>query len=601
MKKKVFEEIFSNLEKLDVQSILFLRNTQLLREIQASKLENADTVDDLRKQYQEIQLKEIEYSTKLEKEIELQTHSLREANTKLERVNKLNSDFLANMSHEIRNPLNSIIGVTELLLESTKDDDNFELLNVIKSSSETLYHLIGDTLDLSKIDAGLLELDEGIVNIDTLFSNLYNTLKHRAKQQGNILTYKIDPSCPLNVYADSVRLSQVIVNLIINSIKFTDKGNIHFEIYSDNVFLKENPNKKIFHIIIKDTGVGISQDSLTHIFDKFYQADSSSAKKYQGTGLGLSIVQSLIELMGGSIHVTSELGIGTEFICSIPLQTINISETIEEKSKPINNLNQDPNKTLRKRKDCTILIVEDEYYNVMVIGNILKSAGFSFELAMSGSLAIDLIKNGEYDLILMDIQMPEMDGYETTKQIRQLELQLNRSRTPIIALTAYALKEYLDSCLKAGMDDSLTKPITDKQKVISKIDYYLNSEPNEKKEINPLPIEKVNSDTNTTENNNTSYEVYVDAELKEIIGKYIEYLKESIQVFSIYIQDKNSEAISVLGHKLKGTGSSYGFHKITEWGKILESCKPNFNIDQMNNIKDLMNDFIVNMRINYEK
>ena len=388
---------------------------------------------------------ELEQSTASRQELERERNLLKEAKKVAEEANKAKSSFLANMSHEIRTPLNGILGLTQVMMHEVTDKDNLQYLEMIQSSGKNLTQIINDILDFSKIECGKLELENTNFNFNKVVSSEVERYKFLAKQKGLSLTYEIDDTVPVEVIGDQVRVTQIVNNLISNALKFTNEGGI------DIKFSGEKKNDEILiQGIIKDTGIGIAKEAQGRIFQSFDQADNSVTRKYGGTGLGLSIVKSLVELMNGTIGVQSPankmLNNGSCFTFTLKLK---VSE--KEVKHRVAGKN---GKTLKNV--MRVLIVDDNPINLIVARKMVEGFGADVTTIDSGKGAIDLVKENDYDLILMDIQMPELDGHATTRLLRDLNFT-----KPIVALSASAYKEDIKNSFRAGMNDHLQKPFTE--------------------------------------------------------------------------------------------------------------------------------------------
>jgi PAS domain S-box-containing protein len=372
---------------------------------------------------------------------------LKKAKELAEEGTKAKSLFLANVSHEIRTPMNGIIGMTQILLNTKLTKKQKEILDLIISSSDNLLALINDILDFSKIEADKLTFVEKDFELNKPFKDVQRILSVKAEEKSLKLTLNLNKNLPKYVRGDEYRLKQVIFNLATNAVKFTDKGFIRINVdYYGKIGKKYN-----IKITVEDTGIGIADDKKDLLFKSFSQIDSSSTKEYSGTGLGLAISKHLVEMMEGEIGVESKVGKGSKFWFTIKLKP---AENIN-KTKKSNNVNTS---FLKSKGKIKVLLVEDNYVNQKIAIISLKSVGFNVEIAFNGKDAVEQFKKNKYDVILMDVQMPVMNGYDATKEIRAIEKQKNLPRTPIIALTANAMKEDEEKCLNAGMDNFLSKP-----------------------------------------------------------------------------------------------------------------------------------------------
>jgi signal transduction histidine kinase/DNA-binding NarL/FixJ family response regulator len=370
---------------------------------------------------------------------------LRQAKDAAEATTRAKGDFLANMSHEIRTPLNAVLGMIDLMLSAPLSDQQRDRAEVVKAATDALYSLLNDILDFSKIEAGKLDLAETNFSVKNVLTNAEALLAVRAQDKLLRLNCSIGDEVPSRLRGDPNRLRQILLNLGNNAIKFTDQGEI-----SVHVDVEEHDDDEVtLHFGVRDTGIGIAGDKLSSVFERFSQADSSTRRKYGGTGLGLAISSQLASAMGGRMWAESEPGRGSTFHFTARFKA---GETTGE---------FDPTTTqdIVAAIDLTgmrVLLAEDNIFNQAVALEVLGKQGCEVTVVPNGKEAVEAFRSKAFDIVLMDLQMPEMDGIEATRAIRKLEVS---GRIPIIALTAHAFTEYRDRCLEAGMDEHLSKPI----------------------------------------------------------------------------------------------------------------------------------------------
>ena len=404
----------------------------------------------------------LQYQEQLEERIRRRTRDLEEASRKALAASQAKSEFLANMSHELRTPMSGVLGMIDIVLDSDLDGSQREQLQTAKGCANSLLALLNDILDLSKIEAGKMVLEDVPFDVRVLVRECIKSMAPRAEQKGIAVRWSVDPGVPERIAADPLRLRQVLSNLLSNAVKFTDHGSVEVRLHSE--WDTAGRGHELI-IEVADTGVGIPHDKLDSIFEEFTQADGSISRKYGGTGLGLAITRRLVEMQHGSIAVSSVVGKGSTFRVRVPCAPVS-----EMPERPA----QDPARELAtlappKAPSATILVVEDNAINQKVVTAILKRHGYQVAVAGHGGQVLSALETHPISLILMDIQMPVIDGLEATRLIRR---DPRWKHLPIIAMTARAMAGDRDLCLEAGMNAYVSKPVNRVQ-LIAVIEQHL--------------------------------------------------------------------------------------------------------------------------------
>lgn len=376
----------------------------------------------------------------------------KEAERAIQEINRRKDEFLANISHEIRTPMNAVVGLANILaMTSPLTDRQKEFVETLQLSAKALLALINDLLDIAKIESEHVDLEQAPFQMQAVVDEVVNILGHKAEEKGIRLITEYEALPQTTMLGDANRIRQILMNLLSNAVKFTEEGTVTLSV--THCFNEATGHMDVC-FAVTDTGIGIAEEKQETIFTKFSQADSSITRKYGGTGLGLAITKTLVERMGGTVAVESVLGSGSTFTVQLPLLKAG-ENLMQTEGKPSFSRSA---ATLEQRVQPLVLLVEDYPANVLVATSLLEGLGYRYELAQNGQEAIEKVEKSRYDLVLMDVQMPVIDGFTATRRIREREQRENVARTPIIGITAHALAGDREKCLDAGMDDYISKP-----------------------------------------------------------------------------------------------------------------------------------------------
>jgi PAS domain S-box-containing protein len=468
---------------------------------------------------------------------------LQQAKAAAESASRTKSDFLASMSHEIRTPMNAIMGIADLLAKTPLSPEQDKYVQIFRRSGDNLLNLINDILDLSKVEALQLDLERTGFSLSDHLEKVIEMVAPRAREKGLALTCEIAPDVSNDLVGDPTRLRQVLLNLLGNAIKFTETGSVTLSVERQ----RDSAVPTALRFTVADTGIGIAKDKLARVFERFTQADSSTTRRFGGSGLGLTISKRLVELMGGRIWVESQVDKGSRFAFAVPFEAWPAAG--RPQSSPIDDADMAPLSPLR------ILMAEDSPDNCTIVLAYLADTPYRVDVAETGALACEMFIAGHYDIVLMDRQMPVVDGLTATRTIRKWEKANNRAPTPIIALTASALKGDRETCLAAGCTAYLSKPI--KQDVLLRaIRDFATARP---------PAAPSTSDAAARTQRTAE-------RLAARTPAYLASCRDHVITLNAALDRSDFEPVSLIGHNLRGSGGGFGFPVITDIGAEIEQA-----------------------------
>lgn len=491
---------------------------------------------------------QMEHTLTISKEI---YQELVETREHAQAANMAKNQFLANMSHEIRTPMIGILGALDLLAESKLANEQYENIEIIRECGEQLLGIINGILDMSKIELGLIELYPKVCNLPELLSNLSNIVEPILKEKGLSIKLDISPDIPTLVRIDEAKLRQILINVLYNAIKFTSQGYITF-----TAAVEEMDGISQLSLAISDTGIGIPDYEIENIFTPFTQVDNSTSRQYGGMGTGLFISKKYVDIMQGSIYVKSQQGLGSTFFIKVPLEVISYME-VNESINPDHNDNYE-DKLLTEFAPIRVLLVEDNDLNQKIVSQMLINYGFEITVANNGLECLRLLQEKHFDIILMDMQMPVMDGYEATRMIRQYE---ELQHIPIIATTAHAMAGDREKCLASGCTSYIAKPFKAEELAREIRKHFQGASTN-----NPDPDLK--------------------SFINELLPEFMAQLEEMVDNLGLAFAQRDVEAIKSISHDIKGTAGMYGFRQISDGAAAIEAAAREESFPRIKNCLD---------------